>query len=145
MPPSTPRTAPGTRGTATNREDRLTPPERLLPLLADARRRGEPFAGAWLAAIETATAGENGETAAWSGALEATRAAWLRAYERRPQTRGDRAVSLLYEDAKLIPATGSRQCEQCGEILPAHRHRNARYCSSACKRAANYGRERAAA
>jgi len=123
------------------------PPEALVPLLADARRRGQPFPDVWPVAVADATASANGEAAAWTGALEATRGAWERSYVRQPATRADRAVSLLCEDAELVPIAETRdgRCEQCDAKIPPDRHRNARYCSRECKRAANYGRERAAA
>jgi hypothetical protein len=121
----------------------LQPPERLRRALHQARRAGRTFDQAWKPAVATALAGEN---PAWALALNGTRDAWRRAYLGEPPSRGERAVSLLYEDAELVPVTAERgQCEHCAGDLPPNGRANRRYCSSECKRAANYQRERAAA
>jgi len=124
----------------------VLPPERLVAILADARGRGEPFERTWPPAVVAATTG-HAENVAWVAALNATREAWQRAFDGKPATRRERAITLMAEDAELVgprPAV-DRACDRCGGEIPEGRHRNARYCSPDCKRATNYGRERVAA
>jgi hypothetical protein len=69
---------------------------RLRELLADARRRGEPFEAAWDAAVPRAvrpTASH--ERATWTTILTATREAWGRAYNGEPAAPHDLAAARI--------------------------------------------------
>jgi hypothetical protein len=93
-----------------------------------------------LAAAVSATQWEREE---WIDALSGTIEAWRAACERRDATRTDRALLVIVRPGGTpLP---ERACEQCGVEIPADRHRNARFCSDACRRRATYLRERAAA
>jgi hypothetical protein len=82
----------------------MTPPERLVRDLADARRRGEPFAEAWTVALKPALVGQRGdERAQWRAALADTRPAWLAAWERRPASVPERALLAVAQDPERVP------------------------------------------
>lgn len=77
----------------------MTPAERLGRDLADARRRGEPFAEAWTVAVKHAIAGQRrDERTVWSAAFTETAEAWRAAWERRPATRAQVAVLAIATD-----------------------------------------------
>jgi hypothetical protein len=120
----------------------VLPPELLVGLLADARRRGEPFASTWPDAVAIVATDP-----AWRDALNATRRAWERAYDRVPATAAERAVSLLIEDADLVPVVEIRDgcCDHCGTELPERRDRRTIYCSARCRRQAHVARQAEAA
>jgi len=82
----------------------VTPAVRLAQDLADARRRGEPFAGAWDEAVKRAVTGQRtDERAAWSSAFTATAAAWASAWHREAATRPQLALLAVAADPERVP------------------------------------------
>ena len=63
--------------------------------LASSRERGEPFDRAWERV---------NWTVGWSVALDETRDAWQRAYERGPQPEPERALGLMSGAFNNLPA-----------------------------------------
>jgi hypothetical protein len=121
----------------------MTPPEVLRDRLATARRGGVGFGEAWPVALAAAVNAVQWEREEWIDALSGTVEAWRAAWERRDASRTDRALlALVRPGGERLP---ERACEDCGVEIPADRHRNARYCSDACRRHATYLRERTAA
>jgi hypothetical protein len=118
----------------------VVPAELLLQTLAGSRRSGLRFRDAWLPAVKQAAAGSQ----EWAGAFAATRSVWEAAYDHVPASRPERALVAVRDDCELASSDGrhSSLCEHCDGPLPAARRSNARYCSTRCKREANYGRER---
>jgi hypothetical protein len=66
---------------------------RLRSRLEAQRRAGVGFADAWQSALAELRGGGRGLDR-WRGAVESTRSAWQRAYERRPPTPREQAVAL---------------------------------------------------
>jgi hypothetical protein len=121
----------------------MTPPEVLRDRLAIARRGGVGFGEAWPVALAAAASTVQWEREEWIDALSGTIEAWRAAWERRDATRPEQAlVVLVRPGGEQLP---ERACENCGEEIPADRHRNARFCSDPCRRHATYLRERTAA
>lgn len=99
-----------------------SPITQLVPLMADARRRGLEFEAAWEEALRpgktivmSTTQGapetalrwptDKTEREGWRVALKASREMWRRAYERRPATRSELAVAALAGELGLSPAS----------------------------------------
>ncbi len=121
----------------------MTPPEVLRERLAAARHDGESFDRGWPVALAAAVSAVQWEREEWVDALSGTVEAWRAAWERRDASRTDRALLVIVRPGGLpLP---ERACENCGEEMPADRHRTARFCSDPCRRRATYLRERAAA
>jgi hypothetical protein len=119
------------------------PPVELREQLAAARRAGVSFDEAWPVALATAVGTTRWEREEWQAALSGTVWAWRAAWEHRDASRPENALTMLVRPGgEQLP---ERACEHCGVEIPAERHRNARFCSDACRRHATYLRERAAA
>jgi hypothetical protein len=121
----------------------MTPPVVLRERLATARSGGVNFDEAWPIALAAAVNTVQWERGEWqdilSGMIETWRAAWERRYASRPESA---LLALPMPGGTPLP---ERSCENCGEEMPADRHRAARFCSDPCRRHATYLRERAAA
>lgn len=121
----------------------MTPPVVLREHLAAARRGGVSFDRAWPAALAAAVNTAQWEREEWRDVLSRMVETWRAAWERRDASCAERAVlALVMPGGTPLP---ERACENCGEEIPADRHRNARFCSYSCRRRATHLRERAAA
>jgi hypothetical protein len=121
----------------------MTPPAVLRDRLAAARRGGVSFDEAWPVALAAAVNAAQWEREEWRDILSSMVETWRAAWERRDASRPERAVLALVTPGGMpLP---ERACENCGEEIPADRHRGARFCSDRCRRRATYLRERAAA
>jgi hypothetical protein len=120
-----------------------SPAARLVELLADARRAGEPFAVAWPAALQRALAGAD-DADAWCEALQATSEAWAAAWERRPTSRAQRALMAVADDPDRVMLDDDEPAEVCPECdAPLRRRGRGRiaiYCGPACRRSASAAR-----
>lgn len=123
------------------RSSAVSVPATLRDRLTAARRAGEPFEAAWTPAVRAAVSGEPArERRAWREALAATQTGWRAAYDRAPATRSDRAILMFAVDRDgepLAEVTEEPVCGRCSDPIPSGRKRGARYCSTACQRAAN--------
>jgi hypothetical protein len=73
-----------------------------------ARRQGEDFGTAWAPAVAVALEGlTSDERRGWWRALQRTREAWERCYERRPADEVDSALELIWADRET-PLDGQR-------------------------------------
>lgn len=97
--------------------------------LAQRRQAGEPFDGAWEAAVASVRGRERD---AWLVALHGTRDAWLRAYAGEPLTRAEQAVSLVGTDREPL---SSARCKTCRGPLPESGRGGRKFCSERCRRA----------
>lgn len=121
----------------------MTPPVVLRDRLAAARRSGVSFDEAWPVALAAAVTATQWEREEWRAILSGMVETWRAAWERRDASRPERALlELVTPGGTPLP---ERACENCGEEIPADRHRAARFCSDPCRRRATYLRERAAA
>jgi predicted nucleic acid-binding Zn ribbon protein len=121
----------------------MTPPEVLRERLATARREGMGFDEAWPVALAAAVNAAQWEREEWRDILSCMVETWRAAWERRDASCAERAVlALVMPGGTPLP---ERACENCGDEIPADRHRAARFCSEPCRRRATYLRERAAA
>jgi len=108
----------------------------LLEQLVDARGRGEDFAAAWPHACRVALAGvSDDESEAWLRAFAGTSGSWRASYERQPAPAHERALLALVDDGRVpLP---DRPCAHCGGEIAKDAHHRVRYCSAACRSAAN--------
>ncbi len=121
----------------------MTPPTVLRERLATARSRSVGFEEAWPGALATAVNAAQWEPEEWRDILSGMVETWRAAWERRDATSTERAVlALVMPGGTPLP---ERACENCGEEIPADRHRAARLCSDPCRRHATYLRERSVA
>jgi hypothetical protein len=121
----------------------MTPPVVLRERLATVRRDGVGFDEAWPVALAAAVDAAQWEREEWRDILSGMVETWRAAWERRDASCAERAVlALVTPGGTPLP---ERVCENCGEEMPAGRHRTARFCSDPCRRHATYLRERAAA
>ena len=121
----------------------MTPPEVLRERLATARRDGVGFDEAWPVALTAAVNTAQWEREEWRDILSRMVETWRAAWERRDASCAERAVlALVTPGGTPLP---ERACENCGDEIPADRHRAARFCSDPCRRRATYLRERSAA
>jgi hypothetical protein len=121
----------------------LTPPVVLRELLATARSGGEGFDEAWPVALTAAVNTAQWEREEWRDTLSGMVETWRATWERRDASRTESALlALVTPGGTPLP---ERACEHCGKEISADRHRNARFCSYACRRRATHLRERAAA
>jgi hypothetical protein len=108
--------------------------------LEDARREGVSFEVAWPEAVRA-----TGATADWLAALDASRSAFERAFNREPPTVADRVLALIAEDITVgdVDDDEWRICERSGcERRMEGRPAKARYCSEECCKLACRERER---
>lgn len=136
----------------------------LLSLFRDGRDgsgTGRSFADAWPEALRRAcSAAPAHEQGWWRQELTAELDVWRRAWERGPQTPGERALARLLADlerSELVIAPSAeelplevepeRVCARCHGERGSMESRSpkARFCSERCKRDHNYERERAKA
>jgi hypothetical protein len=121
----------------------MTPPTVLRERLATARSGGLGFEEAWPGALAAAVNAAQWEREEWRDILSGMVETWRAAWERRDASSAERAVlALVMPGGTPLP---ERACENCGEEMPADRHRAARFCSDPCRRHATYLRERSAA
>lgn len=114
------------------------------------RQTGHSFESAWPEALARTCKGLAGE--GWRQIFTEQEDAWRRAWERGPQTRGERALSVLLADLDRTELVGdgeellpdgepARTCAHCDGAMTG-RARQARYCSAECERAAARERQR---
>jgi predicted nucleic acid-binding Zn ribbon protein len=121
----------------------MTPPAVLRERLATARSGSLDFDEAWPVALAAAVNAAQWEREEWRDTLSGMVETWRAAWERRDASSAARAVlALVMPGGTPLP---ERACENCGEEIPADRHRAARFCSDPCRRHATYLRERSAA
>ena len=102
--------------------------------LAEQRHAGRDFAAAWPAALEALAPEDRRE---WFEALEDTSGAWEAAYQARPATRSELALSAVGEDPERELPTGEpdaweRICAACDGPIAEGKRLDARFCSSRC-------------
>ncbi len=116
----------------------------LVDQLADARRDGVPFAEAWPDALAAALASvqSNTERGEWASVLGGMVGVWRDAFQRRPVSSHERALSLLADSSDREPSPG-RSCEHCDGPIPDERDPRMIYCSDRCRRDASYMRTHA--
>jgi hypothetical protein len=104
--------------------------------LAASKRKGRPFGEAWLDGLTAVTmaGASSGET---RELLQATQAAWRRAYVDEPATPIERAAAELLMTGATVPGSEADElparppCSECGGAMEG-RHHTAVTCGDSC-------------